>query len=313
MRAPPSGAVSLDKRITGSDTSRMALKIDLLRVFCTVADTGSLARAAAELGRTPSAVSMALKQLEDHLGAPLFAAARKSQLTPLGAQIHREAQQELAHFERTRLRIEGLARATHGHVRLAVTPSVAQTILPGITRRFHEAYPDVSIELRDLDSASVLDALETDKADIGIATLPNRAGFERFELFSDAFGVVCPRSHPLVEVWDTLTWEDLRSEPLISNGLVDQVSDPAFAQMRAASKLFVRNTGSLFALLRAGAGITLLPRRALGPSEGDLAFLALKDTSARRTVHVMHRGKDAILPPAARFAEMLRTTELQLD
>jgi len=48
-------------------------------------------QAAKELGRTPSAVSMMLKQFEDHIGAPLFEAGRKSRLTALGEMIHVEA------------------------------------------------------------------------------------------------------------------------------------------------------------------------------------------------------------------------------
>ena len=50
----------------------MAIKIEMLRCFVAVAEHGNLNDAANRLGRTPSAVSMSLKQLTDHLGAPLF-------------------------------------------------------------------------------------------------------------------------------------------------------------------------------------------------------------------------------------------------
>lgn len=289
----------------------MSIKIDLLRVFCTVAETGSLSKAAEVLGRTPSAVSMALKQFEAHLGAPLFVASRKSKLTPLGQAILGEASQEIAHFARSVRRIEGLARATHGQVRLAVTPSVAQTVLPEILKAYCAHYPDVSIELRDLDSAGVLAELEADRADIGIASLPERADFERFELFSDPFGVVCHANHPLAPKWDSLTWADIAQETLISNGLCDKINDSAFDAMRSRSRLFVHSTASLLALLRAGAGITVLPKRALGSGEDDLVFLPLKDSTARRHVHVMHRTEDQLLPPVLHFTDALRTAALQ--
>ena len=57
----------------------------MLRCFATVARSGNLADAGDKLGRTPSAVSMMLKQFEEHLGAPLFESERKSKLTALGA------------------------------------------------------------------------------------------------------------------------------------------------------------------------------------------------------------------------------------
>ena len=79
----------------------MAIKIDMLRCFLTVAERGNLADAATALGRTPSAVSMMLRQFEDHIGAPLFEAGRKSRLTRLGELIRVEAGRELAHFDRT--------------------------------------------------------------------------------------------------------------------------------------------------------------------------------------------------------------------
>ncbi len=290
---------------------RMTLKIDLLRAFCAVADTGSLAKAAETLGRTPSAVSMALKHFEDHLGAPLFVGSRKSKLTPLGQAVLTEASGQIAHFARTLRRIEGLARATHGQVRIAVTPSVAQTVLPDILKSYSALYPDVAIELRDLDSAGVLAELEADRADIGIASLSERAGFERFKLFSDPFGVVCRADHPLAPKWDSLTWADITDEPLISNGLCEMISDPAFATMRARSRLFVRSTASLLALVRANAGITILPKRALGSSEDELVFLPLKDSTAQRHVHVMHRTEDQLLPPTVHFSDSLRAAALQ--
>ena len=55
----------------------------MLRCFCTVAQTGNLAEASNRLGRTQSALSMTLKQFEDHLGKKLFEGERKNRLTPM--------------------------------------------------------------------------------------------------------------------------------------------------------------------------------------------------------------------------------------
>ena len=79
----------------------MAIKIEMLRCFAAVARSGNLADAAETLGRTPSAVSMMLKQFEEHLGAPLFESERKSRLSALGRFALDEAMRELDHFERT--------------------------------------------------------------------------------------------------------------------------------------------------------------------------------------------------------------------
>jgi len=144
----------------------MSIKIEMLRCFRAVVERGSLAEAAETLGRTPSAVSMMLKQFEDHIGAPLFETARKSRLTPLGQQINAEAVRELEHFDRTVTTIEGLSRAELGCVRLAVTPSLAQAVLPPILHRFVEAHPKVRVDMSDMDSAAVHEELRAERADI---------------------------------------------------------------------------------------------------------------------------------------------------
>ena len=215
----------------------MAIKIDMLRCFQAVANHGSLAAAATVLGRTPSAISMMLKQFEEHIGAPLFETARKARLTPLGALILTEAQRELGHFDRTIQAIEGLSQAKLGSVRLAVTPSVAQTVLPPVLQRFMQDHPKVRIDLRDMDSTAVADELIHDRADIGLASIASLPSFERQILFSDAFGVVCRADHPLSQNWHDLSWADLQGVDFIVNGLCAQISDEAFQPVLDAARL----------------------------------------------------------------------------
>ena len=174
----------------------MSIKIEMLRCFRAVAEHGSLAEAAASLGRTPSAVSMMLKQFEEHVGAPLFETARKSRLTPIGQMILAVARRELEHFERTVSVIEGLSRADLGFVRVATTPSVAQSVLPPILRAYLASHPNVRIDMSDMDSRAVQAELEADRADIGLASLGAVKGLDCTPLFSDRFGVICRADHP---------------------------------------------------------------------------------------------------------------------
>ena len=284
----------------------MAIKIDMLRCFQAVAGQGSLAAAATALGRTPSAVSMMLKQFEDHIGAPLFETTRKARLTPLGALILAEAQRELGHFDRTIQAIEGLSQAKLGSVRLAVTPSVAQTVLPPVLLQFMQDHPNVRIDLRDMDSAAVAEELTHDRADIGLASIAALPGFERQTLFSDAFGVVCRADHPLSQNWHDLNWTDLQGVDFIANGLCAQITDEAFQPVLEAARLTVRNTASLLGLVQAGMGLTLLPRLAVLQGFSDLCFLPLRDTTVRRTVWMVTPPRQMVPPAVRAFAEVLR-------
>jgi len=279
----------------------LAIKLEMLKCFAMVAQHGSLSAAADALGRTPSAVSMMLRQFEDHVGHPLFETARKSRLTSLGELIFEEARREVSHFENTVSVIEGIARSEKGYLRLAVTPSVATAILPPVIQAFTAQHPKVQVDLRDMDSATIARELSRQRADIGIGTLPEIEGMTRQELFSDRFGVVCRNDDPLAQNWDDLTWRNMSDHVLIANGLCDLITDPDFVAILARSRLRVPNTTSLLSLVKEGAGITILPRLAVSGLQDDLAFLPLVDITARRTVHMVSPRAHLLLPAARAF------------
>lgn len=283
----------------------MVIKIEMLRCFTTVAQHGSLSDAADVLGRTPSAVSMMLKQFEDHVGSQLFETARKSRLTPIGDLIYEEARREVAHFENTISVIQGLSKSELGYLRLAVTPSVATAIMPSVIYRFCQKYPEVQIDIRDMDSAAIARDLEHERADIGIGTLPKIEGMSRVELFSDPFGVVCRKDHSLAKNWDQLSWQDMHEHVLIANGLCDLITDPDFKPILERSRLMVPNTASLMGLVREGVGITVLPHLAVTGPQENIAFLPLRNATARRTVHLVSQPQNMLMPAAREFLKLI--------
>lgn len=289
----------------------LTIKIEMLRCFRTVADHGSLADAAEALGRTPSAISMMLRQFEDHVGAPLFESARKSRLTPLGELIRAEAARELKHFERTVAAIEGLSRAELGTVRLAATPSVAQTVLPPVLQGYLRNYPRVRVEMMDADSDTVQRELAADRADIGLASIPRMPGFNRRALFSDAYGVICRAGHPLARrPGGQVVWADLADVDFIANGLLLHIRDEGFLPILRASRLMVRNTVSILGLVRAGVGVTLLPELALPGDFDDLKFLPVTDSTARREVWMVTPPEHMLTPAARALARAIAATDI---
>ncbi|MGI9489661.1 MAG: LysR family transcriptional regulator [Geminicoccaceae bacterium] len=285
----------------------MTIKIDMLRCFVAVAESGNLADAAERLGRTPSAVSMMLKQFEEHLNAPLFESERKSRLTALGAFTLDQATRELDHFERTIAAIDHFSKAKAGFVRVAAVPSVAEAILPTVVRDFLRDHPGVQIDIRDMDSAAVLRELDRERVDLGLATASG-AGAEiaREELFSDAFGVICPPDHPLAEEPEPIGWSTLDPWPFIANGICQHIKDEHFQKVFVGSRLMVRNTTSLLALVRAGVGVTVLPRLAIERAENTLRFLPVADPSARRRIDVLRRNHNKPTPADLAFEAAIR-------
>ncbi|MEK0165684.1 LysR family transcriptional regulator [Phaeobacter sp. JH20_36] len=282
----------------------MALKIELLRGFAAVARSGNLSDAAGILGRTPSAVSMMLKQLETHLGEPLFETDRKNRLTALGAFVLEQAERELQQYDTMVKAIEGYAKATHGHVRIATVPSVAGTVMPLVFSRYINDFKNVDIELRDMDSISVLHELSRERIDIGIATLgQNSSGLHSQHLLSDAFGVICAPSHPLAQEQGKIEWEMLRNERLIANSLSASIKAEQSRELHDRALLKAQNLTSIMAMVQAEIGVTILPEMAARAANATgLAFRPLADSLATRQIHLL-RKTDTALSPAARLLE----------
>lgn len=268
----------------------MTIKIEMLRCFCTVAKAGNLSDAAIHLGRTQSAISMTLKQLETHLGSPLFEGERKTRLTPLGEQVLRLGQIQLTQFDATVQAIELSASAPQGVLRIAAVPSVAALIFPHVVRAVSQQYPRLKIELRDADSQQVLDTLVQGWADLGIAsTCHALKGISTSLLFSDQFGLVVSDTHPLADPDRPITIDDVFSAPFLRNALCDQIRTPRFKTLLRNVDVTVHNTQSLLAMLRQDDWVTVLPRSVQGLADKGLVFRQVSDLPDMRQVYLYRR------------------------
>lgn len=284
----------------------MPVKLEMLRSFAEVVEHGGLNNAGQALGRSASALSMTLKQLEAEVGAPLFETGRKTRPTRLGTLIYQEARREIDSFENTRRMIEACAHAREGTVRVAATPSVASTIMPDVIREFHATHPDVGIELRDMESIAVERDVVEDRVDFGLSSMRAAKGVESHPLFTDSFGVVCHRDNPLAAKGDPVTWARIAEEPFLAHRLCRLIDAPDFGPIRAAARLTLPGIPSVLALVRDNVGITLLPRRAIDTDGTPLSFLPFATAPPRRNVHLLTRRGRHPLPAAAALMSAVR-------
>jgi DNA-binding transcriptional LysR family regulator len=271
----------------------MSLKIEMLRCFCVVAKAGNLAEAADQLGRTQSAVSMTLKQLEAHLNAPLFEGERKNRLTRLGEQVLTLSLGQIRQFDSTVQAIEASARAPQGILRIAAVPSVAALTFPQVVRHMSDLYPGLQIELRDTDSQQVMDALVQGQADLGLASADQVIGGVRSELlFEDSYGVILSATDPLADPDRSIAIRDLFQRPFLRNALCEQIRTPEFAEELGAANVVVHNTQSLLAMVRTGDWVTVLPQSVLRFAQDGLIFRPVKGLQDQRQVYLYLRDQD---------------------
>ncbi len=146
---------------------------DVLRTFVAIAETGNFSTAADAVLRTPSAVSMQIKKLEEQLGATLFLRdARSVSLTQHGEMLLTYARRMLA------LSNEAVSRfimpELTGVVRLGAPDDIAERLLPTILRNFAASYPAIMIDVTVDMSIGLRRRMEEQRLDLTLINCATR-------------------------------------------------------------------------------------------------------------------------------------------
>ncbi|RKG58082.1 LysR family transcriptional regulator [Corallococcus sp. AB011P] len=147
---------------------RINLDMDVLRTFVTAFELGSFARAAARVGRSPSAVSSQLRKLEEQVGRALVErSGRGLVLTEAGEVLLGHARRILELNDQTVASLRG--SELEGEVRLGLPQDFAETWLPRVLSTFARAHPAVRIEVRTERNAHLVNHVMTGKLDLALA------------------------------------------------------------------------------------------------------------------------------------------------
>jgi DNA-binding transcriptional LysR family regulator len=148
--------------------NRANLDIDTLRTLVVATDLGGYGQAAARLGRTPSAISLQMKRLQEDVGTALFRKeGRGVALTEPGEIVLRFGRRILALNDELLDTIRGASLA--GNVRLGFSQDFAETVLPSVLSQFSQLYPLVQLEVRIEGNAALVDAVDKGQLDLALA------------------------------------------------------------------------------------------------------------------------------------------------
>lgn len=142
---------------------------ELLRSFVAIAETGSFTAAAERVFRTPSAVSMQIKRLEDVLGVTVFKRdARNVSLTPDGEVLISYARRLLALNRETVSRF--LCADVSGVVKVGAPSDYGEVILPKALRRFANSHPHVVVDVVIHESSELRRRFAAGQLDLAIVS-----------------------------------------------------------------------------------------------------------------------------------------------
>ena len=241
-----------------------------LQYLIEVANCGSFSAASEHCFVTQPSLSMQIKALEDELGVVLLHRSKKPVIpTEAGNVVIAQAQETLRAYNTIRESVAELKGETAGKIRLGVIPTIAPYLLHKFIPDFVKQYPRVELEIREMVTADIIEALKRDKIDAAlVASGTCGDGILEKDLFSDTFYAYVSPSNSLYER-SNIRIEDIDMKDLIllspGNCMRDQILELCQARRNVPANYYFES-GSLDTLMRivdCTSHMTIIPEMAL--------------------------------------------------
>jgi LysR family hydrogen peroxide-inducible transcriptional activator len=260
-----------------------------LRYVCAIAETGSFSRAAERCQIAQPSLSQQVLKLEKDLGAKLFdRLGRSVRLTEAGRAFVPHARSILEQMDAARLSVADKNSGLRGSVAIGVIPTVAPYLMPRYTASFAKRYPDAKLRIVEELTPILVENLRDLSIDLAILALPLRhKDLEVFPIHSEPLFAVLPKDHPRAGA-ESLALKELRGESFVmlrDGHCFRDLSLATCTHARVTPKIAFESGqfSSLFGMVAAGVGISLVPEMAIDRNAG-CRYVRLSDTRAKRTV-----------------------------
>lgn len=268
-----------------------------LKMFCTVAETGSLARAAELLHRVPSNLTTRLRQLEQELGMDLFIREKQRlRLSPVGHNF-------LGYARRILVLSEEARNMTHngepgGTFTIGSMESTAASRLPDLLSAYHQRYPTVALSLITGTSAEIIERVRVGTLSAALSDGPILIDeLNSCQAFSERVVLISSRDHapihhPRDAAGDTLfafrpgCAYRLRFENWFRS---EGIQPGAFME--------IQSYHAMLACVASGGGLALLPESVLAllPAAGQVSHHALPQAMGCTSTYLVWR-REAFTP-----------------
>lgn len=241
-----------------------------LEYLLAVANCGSFSQAAEHCFVTQPSLSMQVKSLEEELGVVLLDRSKKPVVpTEAGEVVLEQVRETLRSFNYIREAVHELKGETAGKLRLGVIPTIAPYLMHRFMPTFVKEYPKVELEISELKTADIVEALKRDQLDAAlVAGGTCGEGIQEHDLFNDRFWLYVSPENPLFER-SNVRIEDIDLKDLVilsaGNCMRDQIIELCQAKRQMPSH-FSFESGSLETLMRivdCTQALTIIPEMAI--------------------------------------------------
>lgn len=248
------------------------MTLSQLDVFVRVAELRSFTATGMRLGISQSAVSHAIKALEQEYGvALLLRQPANLEPTEIGAQLLLKAREILAIAETMRQQAAEVRGLQRGTLRIgSFGPTSSLRLLPRILADYRRNYPDIEVYIDEGQDEQVVQWLQQRQIDVGFVVLPDER-FETHLLIEDQMVALVPQDHPL-SVQPSLSLAQLCDDPFIlteagSSGLIMRL----FEEARQTPHIRYRSSQlvTTLAMVARGEGLAVVASLALPADEAN--------------------------------------------
>ena len=258
---------------------------------------------------TPSAVSQQLSALERETRVKLVErAGRGVRLTAAGELLAERSERVFEALDEARSALRALQTLPSGRLRVASFPSVVRLVMPRVFARLRERFPELLVELEDLEGEQGLAAVRLGHVDVAIIddltwSSGRREGLRVTDLFATPLVVVFAKGRPGWAERDAVPWGELAAQAQVTEHRTSVFARSVEVECRRAGfeprvHARVHDAGAMLALVEGGEMIAVLPALAVTGQRHAVEWRALAPTVERRLIAVTRTGQDEL--PAAR-------------
>ncbi|MBJ6363293.1 selenium metabolism-associated LysR family transcriptional regulator [Paenibacillus sp. GCM10012307] len=299
----------------------MALNFHQLHIFYTVAEKGSFSAAAQSLHMTQPAVTMQVQSLEDYFGTKLLLRSTKRiELTESGRALMPFAQRSIELIRETDSSMSKFTKQLRGRLQLGASLTIGEYILPRLLGPFGQEYPQISISMKVMNTAQIMEDILNHQLNFGLIEAPvNHPDMHMEAVMSDELYLIVPAGHPLAEA-ETVQIADVLEYPFVlreqgsgtrlvmEEELRSRDIDPASLKI----VMELGSTGAVKSAVEAGLGVSFVSASSVKHEValGLISVVPIADVRFKRQFYSIYL-KSALLPiSAVTFLTFLRERDL---
>lgn len=283
-----------------------------LQYVLAVAATGSFRRAAERCFVSQPSLSAQVAEVEVALGVRLFERDRRQVLlTAAGTEVIERARRLLEEAEGVMGAARRCADPLRGSLRVGVIPTLGPYLLPLTVPALKRAFPELAVVWSEEKTDVLVQQVTSGQLDAAVlALVPNLGGLDTATLGRDPFVLATPPHHPLAEGQGPVHADDLADERvlLLTEGHCLRDQALSFCARVGLEDVAFRATSlpTLAQMVSSGAGVTLLPRIALG-AERARAHLGVRHFDAPGPARILALAWRSSTPLAAALRQIAET------